>query len=246
MRKDLFLRSAKELARHAFLKLRAERLFDIIRPGSAIKGRMLEASTRRELFSAIYDRGLWQHNVQETPGSGEGSSLQSTALVRAALPTVLNDLGVETLVDLGCGDFTWMRTVNLSQEYKGVDVVPSVIEANTLNFANARRSFFCLDAAEDELPDGDAILCREILFHLSFADIRSVLRNCAKKKRRYFMATTDSSTLINADIRSGDFRRLNLNRAPFFFPAPDYTIMDDAIEEGRKIGIWKWDRLPIA
>lgn len=244
MRKSLFLRSAKEFARHVFLKLRAERLFDNIRPQTAIKGRMLEASTRRERFSAIYDHGLWQHSVQETPGSGEGSSLQATTLLRAALPDMLNDLEIRALVDLGCGDFTWMRTLELAQEYKGVDVVPSVIEANMRHFANAKRSFFCLDAADDELPDGDAILCREILFHLSFADIRSVLANCAKKERRYFMATTDSSTLINADIRSGDFRRLNLNRAPFFFPPPDRAIMDDAVEEGRKIGIWKWDRLP--
>ena len=240
----VLFRSAKELARHLFIKLRADRLFDRLRSHSAVKGRVLEAATRRERFSAIYDKGLWQHNLKDVPGSGEGSSLAATAVLRSELPDMLNKLKLETLVDLGCGDFTWMRMLYLSQKYIGVDVVPSVIETNVNSFSNSRRNFVCLDVAEDELPDGDAILCREILFHLSFSDIGAVLRNCSRKPRRYLFATTDSSTLINADIRSGDFRRLNLRRAPLSFPVPDYEIADDAVEKGRRIGVWKWERLP--
>jgi hypothetical protein len=242
---DVFLRSAKELARHLFLKLHADHFFDRIRPGSAVKGDLLEAPTRRERFSAIYDRGLWQHSDAAVPGSGQGSSLEVTTTLRTELPTILNLLGVKVLIDLGCGDFTWMRTLSLEQKYIGVDVVPSVVEANMANFSDAKRSFICLDVAEDDLPDGDAILCREVLFHLSFEDICAVLRNCNKKPRRYLMTTTDSSTLINSDIRSGDFRRLNLSKSPFHFPAPDQIIADDAIEKGRKIGVWRWERLPL-
>ena len=75
-------------------------------------------------------------------------------------------------------------------------------------------------------------LCREILFHLSFADGLYLLRNLARKERRYLIATTDRATFFNADIRSGDFRILNLTKKPFLFPQPDFAI-DDA-------GVMRW------
>jgi hypothetical protein len=245
MRKDVFIQSAKELIRHAITKLGAHAIFDRIRPQSAVKGEVLNVPSRQDRFVAIYKNGLWQHDQNVVPGSGEGSSLAATAALRSELPRMLDSLHARTIIDLGCGDYTWMRTLDLSQNYIGVDVVPSVIENNQRNFSDAKHAFICMDVAENELPDGDAIFCREILFHLSFSDIQAVLRNCGRKPRRYLFATTDSSTLVNADIRSGDFRRLNLRRSPFSFPEPDRVIEDDAVEKGRKIGIWTWDRLPI-
>jgi len=245
MRKDIFVQSAKELVRHAITRLGAYAVFDRIRSQSADKGEDLEAPSRRERFAAIYKNGLWQHAHDDVPGSGEGSSLAATVGLRSELPRILDSLQARTIIDLGCGDYTWMRTLELSQNYIGVDVVQAVIGNNQRDFSDAKHAFICMDVAEDELPDGDAILCREILFHLSFSDIQAVLRNCAKKPRRYLFVTTDSSTLINADIRSGDFRRLNLRRSPFSFPEPDHVIEDDAVENGRKIGIWSWDRLPM-
>lgn len=240
----VFIQSLKEGVRHAITTLGGSGIFDLIRPRSAIDKEVFRAASLRERFDTIYKGGLWQHNSEDVPGSGVGSSLMATETLRLNLPNMLNSLQIRTVIDLGCGDYTWMRTVSLAQDYIGVDVVPSVIEANQRNFSDATHKFLCLDVAADELPDGEAILCREVLFHLSFLDITLVLRNCSRKPRKYLMITTDSSTLINADIRSGDFRRLNFRRPPFSFPTPDYEIRDDALEKGRVIGIWQWDQLP--
>jgi hypothetical protein len=44
---------------------------------------------------------------------------------------VLHDLGAQSLLDAGCGDFNWMRTVDLPGiKYIGVDVVSDLIERN--------------------------------------------------------------------------------------------------------------------
>jgi hypothetical protein len=60
--------------------------------------------------------------------SGAGSDLEATKVVAAALPAVLESLGVRTILDIPCGDFLWMRHVDLSAvTYIGADVIESLI-----------------------------------------------------------------------------------------------------------------------
>ena len=46
-------------------------------------------------------------------------------------------------------------------------------------------------------------------------------------------------TLFNSDIQSGDFRLLNLERAPFRLPPPQRLISDDLVVAGRRLGVWR-------
>src|SRR5438046_7814005 len=45
--------------------------------------------------------------------SGPGSDLAQTQSIRDALPELLRELGVRTLLDIPCGDYHWMRQVPL-------------------------------------------------------------------------------------------------------------------------------------
>ena len=101
-----------------------------------------------------------------------------------------------------------------------------------------------LDATRETLPRADAVLCREVLFHLSFKDIRSVIDNVRQSGAVYLIATNDSALKFNADIMSGDFRQLNLRKAPFMFPIPAYSTPDDGVSAGRMLAVWKVDSLP--
>ena len=181
--------------------------------------------------------------ISDTPLSGAGSSLEATAALRQALPSLLNELNAKTLLDVGCGDFFWMQHVAIEQNYVGIDVVDSVIAMNTKLSARPGREFLTRDATADELPDADVVLCREVLFHLSFNDIRKVLRNVLSKKRSYLLATTDRRTVFNSDIPTGDFRILNLEAWPLKFPPPDRMIDDCAVSSRRVIGVWDAKRL---
>jgi hypothetical protein len=107
-----------------------------------------------------------------------GSSLDKTQRLRTELPKLLRRLGTTTLLDVGCGDFTWMNEVDLLDvNYIGVDIVSSVIDEDDRLFGSPTKRFILANAVWDKLPDADVVLCREILFRLSFDDARSTLRN---------------------------------------------------------------------
>jgi len=193
---------------------------------------------RGSSFAAIYDQGAWRHGDEKVPPSGHGSSITATKGVRGALPGLLETIGAKTLLDLGCGDFTWMQTVQLPCDYIGVDIVPSVIEQNRKTFASPQRDFRVLDFVVEVPPKADTVLCREVLFHLSFEDGLAGLRNALATDCRHLLLTSDRGTAFNADIQSGDFRSLNLEKAPFKLPKPLIEIEDGAVSEGRFLGVW--------
>ena len=64
---------------------------------------------------------------EKTDGAGPGSSLQATDGLRWHFPSILDEIAAKVLLDVGCGDFTWMNRIELRQNYVGVDIVPSVI-----------------------------------------------------------------------------------------------------------------------
>lgn len=202
----------------------------------------LMPASLRERFGSIYRDGLWQLGDAGVPLSGNGSSVTAATNVASQLPDLLQLLGCTSLLDVGCGDMTWMRSVDLPG-YIGIDVVPAVIAANERDFPG--RRFHCLNATTDPLPRADAALCREVLFHLSFADALALVRNLRRSGVRWLIATTDSGTLFNSDIASADFRVLNLSRAPFRFPEPTACIADDAIAYGRTVAAWRISDLPL-
>jgi len=138
-----------------------------------------------------------------------------------------------------------MQHVDLGAEYIGVDVVPSVISANEDAFGSEMRTFHCIDAVDDVLPRADAVLCREVLFHLSFLDIERLVNNVRRSGARYLIATSDTCTAFNSDIRTGDYRPLNMRRRPFRFPRPQAWLPDEARVIGRGLGAWSLDEIPL-
>ena len=86
-----------------------------------------------EIFSSYYRSNRW--NDKESR-SGSGSSLEATEKLRAALPPLLADLRVRSIVDVPCGDFHWMKHVELgSIGYTGVDVVATIVAENNRLYA---------------------------------------------------------------------------------------------------------------
>lgn len=225
------IRTAKEVGRHG------RHLLGLRRSTAH-----LDAASLRDRFGRIYRDGIWQMGEPSTPLSGNGSTVAAAANVMAGLPAMMQLLECRSLLDVGCGDMTWMRSVDV-RGYVGVDIVPDVVATNQRDFPD--RRFVCLNAVKDALPKADAALCREVLFHLSFADALALIRNLRAAGVTWLFATTDTQTLFNADIASADFRLLNLRRAPFRFPEPSAAIADDAIARGRTVAAWRLDSLPI-
>jgi hypothetical protein len=202
----------------------------------------------QERFERIYSTNLWSDPESR---SGVGSTLDSTAVVRAELPKALRQLDARVLLDAPCGDFTWMRRVDLSGiEYIGGDIVPSIIEANQRLHATESRSFLQLDLTRDRLPDADVLLCRDCLVHLSYANIRAVFANIALSNIRYVLMTSFPGRGGNYDVADGDWRALDFQAPPFSFPAPRLVIVEQCEEEDgsyadKSLLAWRVDDLRV-
>lgn len=178
--------------------------------------RMLQRGTAQERFSQIYEENLWTSGES---GSGGGSELSHTEQVRARLPKFVEKYRIERIVDAPCGDLNWMKLIlpEMDVDYIGLDIVPSVIERNRQAFQSDRIRFEVADLSKDPIPSCDLVVARDFLFHLSFADIDAYLRNLAKTDYRYVLTTTHivEPGFENSDIVTGDFRRIDLTKAPF-------------------------------
>ena len=184
----------------------------------------------QERFERIYHTNLWSD--PETR-SGTGSSLDSTRVLREKLPDALRQLGTRVLLDVPCGDFTWMDHVDLTGiEYIGADIVPSIVASNQEQYARDDRKFLELDLTRDDLPRADVLLCRDCLVHLSYANIARVLENVRRSNVRYLLMTSFPGRGDNKDVEDGDWRPLDFEATPFSFPRPVLTIVEECDEEG--------------
>ena len=182
-----------------------------------------------ERFARIYSTNLWSDPESR---SGVGSTLDSTRTLRAELPKALRQLGAHLLLDVPCGDFTWMEQVDLSGiEYIGGDIVPLIVEQNQRLHSHRSRRFMQLDLTHDVLPDADVLLCRDCLVHLSYANIRVVLANIARSNIRFVLMTSFPGRRDNYDVADGDWRALDFQAPPFSFPEPRLAIIENCEEE---------------
>ena len=238
------LRTAKEVTRDLIAKAGLSRVHVTIRK---LRGENVDHLLRESLserFATVYENRVWLIGRAAGSLSGSGSEIEHTQSVRAHLAELMHLLGTQSLLDIGCGDFTWMKEVSFAFQYIGIDIVQDVIEKNNARYRSEKRSFQVIDATHEALPQADAILCREVLFHLSFADIRRMIRNIRRSGSSVLMATNDNELKYNADILSGDFRLLNLHKSPFFFPRAAASIPDDGVLPGRTLSAWKLADLP--
>ena len=195
-----------------------------------------------ERFALLHELGVYHHPESL---SGAASTLRETANLRAALPALLREEGVERLLDIPCGDFHWMREVDLGGvDYFGADIVPAIVERNQTLYAGAGRRFARLDATRDELPASDLILCRDLFIHLSLDDIAAVLDNFRASGSRLLLTNHFAERRENPDILSGDFRAVNLCAPPFGLPPPARVLGEDSELAGgefrdRAMALWR-------
>jgi hypothetical protein len=202
-----------------------------------------------ERFRRIRELDLWGGDESM---SGPGSGLEPTARLRAELPPLLRELEVGTLLDAPCGDFHWMRHVDLAGiRYVGGDIVPELVARNTELFAtpDGTRRFVTVDLTAGPLPPADAVLCRDCLVHLSYANIGRALDRIRESGARWLLTTTFTALERNTDVPDGDWRPLNLERAPFGFGRPEAMIVEGCDEEGgayadKTLGVWRVAALP--
>jgi SAM-dependent methyltransferase len=177
--------------------------------------------------------------------SRPGSTLEQTARLRECLPLLLQQLAIQSVLDVGCGDFSWQRTCKLGvRRYVGIDVVGPMIATLQQTFGDGVRSFQVLDARRHPLPRCDLILCRDLLVHLSNRDIHGALRHVRESGANYLLATTFPAQAVNSDIDTEGPRPLNLCAEPFSLPPPTFLLNETRPRRGhavaeKALGLWR-------
>ena len=203
-------------------------------------------SSTEEVFTHIYESNKW--GASETR-SGKGSSLERTSSLIEAIPNMLKQLDAETMLDIPCGDFHWMKEIELPiSHYIGADIVKPLIEENQRLYESQNKEFLHLDLIRDDLPAVDVIFCRECLVHLSYADIALALNNIKRSGAKYLFTTHFPDIRTNKDSITGKHHSLNFTREPFNWPEPLMGHIEYFANKRRgnkHLSVWKLSDLPL-
>lgn len=165
----------------------------------------------KEIFENIYRFDLWGG------GSGEGSRLLHCRPYVEFLQKFLKEKNIGSVVDFGCGDWQLSSHIDWNGvDYKGYDIVDKVIDTNRRQFTTPHIEFHPTPADYDELPSADLLLVKDVLQHWSFATIQEFIP--VFNRYKYVLVTNCIGTVenaINIDIHDGEFRPLDISKAPF-------------------------------
>lgn len=165
----------------------------------------------KDAMDQIYEKHLWGGKDFDFY-SGEGSHLPK--FVEPYLIKVGDFLRSfeqpPVVCDLGCGDFNvGKELVPFTKKYVAVDIVENLVLRNRTKFRDERLEFRCLNIATDELPAGDCAILRQVLQHLSNAEIQCIVPKLENYK--YLIVTEhlpDGRFKPNLNIISGQGTRL--------------------------------------
>lgn len=177
-----------------------------------------DLTSNSAVFSSIYERGEWGVDEQKKGNSGTGSDPQNAKMYLAFLNNYLREHQIKSVVDLGCGDWRIGKEVCWDGiQYIGIDVVGSVIEQNSKEYASANISFVKADGSDYSLPKADLLICKDVLQHLPFKDIKNIIKQFSKFKHCIIVNDVDPITLTcsNINIPRGHYRPLDLTKPPF-------------------------------
>lgn len=189
-----------------------------------------DSDSNRSVFSNVYQNKLWGIASPENESpfySGPGSSdphivnpyVEAVKRFFASIPTK------KSAVDLGCGDFrVGSRIVDSFASYTACDVVPELVHFNQQYWQHLPVEFRVVDLVKDEIPDGDVLIVRQVLQHLSNDDIKKFTQSIPRGFS-YLLVTehlpSDDGFLANkekesgADIRLGGGSGVVLTKPPF-------------------------------
>ena len=202
----------------------------------------LRKKSTLDVFTDIYKTNAWGG---KDSASGPGSDAHQTETIALELQLLLRNLKISSILDIPCGDFHWMKNVDLGKiEYIGADIVHEIVQINNKKYANKGINFQQLNLIQDKLPKVDLVFCRDCLVHLSFSDTLMALCNICKSYSKFLLTTTFTDRKENCDIITGQWHPLNLEREPFSLPQP-IKLINERCTEGKGaykdkcLGLWE-------
>lgn len=165
----------------------------------------------KKAMEQIYDLSLWgTNNTNFYSGFGSHKAEIVTPYLKAVKNFLTSFDEPISVCDLGCGDFNiGKQLVNHTKKYIAIDIVETLIDYNKENFTADNLEFQCLDIAKNDLPKADCVILRQVLQHLSNAEVQTIVNKLRDYKYIILTEHLPSGNFIaNKDIISGQGIRI--------------------------------------
>lgn len=172
-----------------------------------------------DIFEEIYSKGKWGIGTSGKSTSGFGShDLLITSRYIDAIKDFLEPKNEKLIiVDLGCGDFNIGKNfIEYSSKLIACDISSTIIKRNIESYNYSNVYFHQLNMAKNPLPEGNIAFIRQVLQHLSNAEILSIVNKLNKHKPYQYLIVTehlpsDTNFKININKPTGAGTRLSKN-----------------------------------
>lgn len=148
-------------------------------------------------------------------GSGIGSTEAYTRGYRAFLEVFMREHRIQTVLDVGCGDWQFSRLVDWGERlYVGQEVVPALVARLNAEHGGPRRRFV------SKLPEFlifDLVICKDVMIHLPNAEVVELLAKL--EGHTHLLLANDYAPAPNADCERGHYRALDVTAPPFSLAA---------------------------
>lgn len=202
----------------------------------------------KNVFTDYYKTNFWKGKESL---SGPGSDYEQTKYLIPEISNLIKSLDIKTILDIPCGDFNWMKKIDLSNvKYTGGDIVEELINKNKKTYGSKNISFFVIDIVNNSLQKSDLVIVRDCFVHLPNNDVMKAINNIKDSGSKYLLTTNftwESVMKNNYDIEVGQWRRLNLTQDPYNFKYPEKIIVEGNIQSNdrdKTMGLWKIKDLP--
>lgn len=191
-------------------------------PAAAVAAAVAAASGPIPGYEAFWD---WYKPGEG--GSGPGSSAAYTERFRAWLQAFMREQNVKSVLDFGCGDWSWAKHVDWTGiDYLGMEIIPDVVRGLQMQFARpqtetqSRIAFEIIDPRKFELPANyavDLVICKDVLQHLPSNEVMMLVAKLSRAARHCFWINDRHGQVYdNRDIKvRGAYRSLDLSAPPF-------------------------------
>jgi SAM-dependent methyltransferase len=194
------------------------------------------------IFDTIYANNSW--GCKESR-SGPSASIKRTEHLRAALPGIFNELKIQSILDCGCGDWNWMKTIDLSGiHYIGCDIVKPLVQYLQETFSAPNVNFQVLNIVEDPPDTADLWLARDLICLFSSKNIWIFFQKFIESDSKYLAVSSVDENDPYKETNTGAWIPLNLLMEPFHLPEPLLRV-DDGEQWFLKKWLFIYDRKQI-
>jgi len=179
-------------------------------------------AARRFAEFGLAEQASGRRRSASGPGSTRRAAAEALGLLKRAIPAH----GIRSVLDLGCGDWHWMKDLGFPEiagahvSYEGWEAAPALVDLLDREFARPGVSFRLKDITAEPLPRADLVIARDVLFHID-VDLAAALVARIRASARFLASTSFPAVAENRNIEAylpidgWGFHKVNLDIAPF-------------------------------